>query len=511
MTIPNLNSANNATLVPCLDLVPANQLAVEPICSWRLNDPQLELKVSRDRENIRYSVCNHFDKSYWPKSTYTPADLMSVFAHCVWKGVKKRIESRLFSDGQGAVCISVNSRTKKIGIKEWEDGALEDFLAKKNPIISGVNDDNSLEFQEETRETPRSRPYDPKAEEGMTRWRRSPKGELAIIGGEPVTEETMKVWPGPRDIRLIKFISKQREEILFRVFDWENKKNLEVPSRFASCASSNLPKINRNIDTVIQKIHEYTPELENVKNEEVITIYREHPLNYFMPEYADLSRTKASEVQIWVYEQFYRKEGEREERFEYTNFVSAKKIAFSFGKKKQQNALKNAPEVEAWHVEMKRQAAWALQFPIGISNFFSGIFSITAQNPNIVDKDAMERFVQGVPLLDPERNKIADDFALELGACSIINFYISCDRSVSQLEINGRAWVRSFANAGRDVRGAVVHGAEGLVHIFGRVDLAQANLAVRNVADFVEGADRLRQGLRVFRGVPPPQNNPENG
>lgn len=123
----------------------------------------------------------------------------------------------------------------------------------------------------------------------------------------------------------------------------------------------------------------------------------------------------------------------------------------------------------------------------------------------------MERFVQGVPLLDPERNKIADDFAVELGACSITNFYIACDRSVSQLEINGRAWVRSFANAGRDVRGAVVQGAEGLVHIFGRVDLAGANRAVRNVADLVEEADRLRQGLQVLRGVPPPQNNPENG
>lgn len=452
-------------------------------------------------------MCNHFDESYWPNSVSSSTYLTSVFAQCVWKGVQGEIESRLFSDGLKAVLLSVDLNTEKIGIKKWVNN-FNDFLITHNPIISVINGDNSLGFQEEARETPRSRPYDPEAEEGMMRWRRNEEGKLVKFEGELVSEKTVKVWPGPRDIRLIKFISKQREEILFRVFDWENKKNLEVPSRLASCASSNLPRVNCNIDTVIQKIQEYIPQLENVKNEEVITIYREHPLNYFMPDYV-LCRTKASEVQRWIYEQFYRKEGESKERFEYANFVSAKKIAFSFGKKKQQNALKNVSEVEAWHVEMKRQAAWALQFPIGISNFFSGIFVASAQNPAI-DEKAMERFVQGIPLLDPERNKIVDDFAVELGACSTINFYIACDRSVSQLEINGRAWVRSFANAGRDVRGAVVHGAEALVHIFGRVDLAEANRAVGNVADLLEGAGRLREGLQVLRGVPPPQNNPEN-
>ncbi|MGL5264395.1 MAG: hypothetical protein ACRDAI_07525 [Candidatus Rhabdochlamydia sp.] len=88
MTIPNLNSANNTILAPCLD-----QLAVETICSWRLNDPQLELKVSRDSENIWYSVCNHFDKSYWPNSASSPTDLIPLFAHCVWKGIQGKIEN----------------------------------------------------------------------------------------------------------------------------------------------------------------------------------------------------------------------------------------------------------------------------------------------------------------------------------------------------------------------------------------------------------------------------------
>ncbi|QZA58669.1 hypothetical protein [Candidatus Rhabdochlamydia porcellionis] len=159
----------------------------------------------------------------------------------------------------------------------------------------------------------------------------------------PVSEKTVKVWSGPRDIRLIKFIDKQREEILFRVFDWENKKNLEVPSRLAPCASFHLlraskSRVSTDTDIAIQKIQGYTPELENVKNEEVITMYREHPLNYFMPDYV-LSRTEASEVERWVYEQFYRIEGETKQPFEYTNFVRTKKIAFSFDKEELQADL----------------------------------------------------------------------------------------------------------------------------------------------------------------------------
>lgn len=513
MAIPNLNSAaNNTNQVPCLDLVPANQLVVEPICSWRLIDPLLELKVSRGNKNIQYFVYNHYSSAecYWPNSASSPTYLTSVFAHCVWKGVQGEIESRLFSDGQKAVLLSVDLNTEKIGIKKWVNN-FNDFLITHNPIISAVNDDNSLEFQDEIREVPRSRPYDPEAEEGMTRWRRTPKGKLIIVAGEPVTEETMTVWPGPRDIRLIKFVEGQREEILCRAFNWENKENLEVRSRFAPGARPNLSGISLNVATVMQIMKKYTPEFEKVENEEEITFYREHPLSCFMPGYV-LSRAEALQVQRWVYEQFYRKEGENKERFEYTNFVSAKKIVFSFGKGIQmQSQIKNSSKIATWHVEMKRQAGLVLQFPIGISNFFLGIFSASAQNPATVDEKAMERLVQGVPLLDPERNKIVDDFAIELGACSTINFYIACDRSASQLEINGRAWVRNFANAGRDVRGAVVHGAEGLVHLFGRVDLDVANRAVGNAAVFLENANRLREGLQVLRGVPPPQNNPENG
>ncbi|MEK7340274.1 MAG: hypothetical protein AABZ92_06155 [Verrucomicrobiota bacterium] len=175
-----------------------------------------------------------------------------------------------------------------------------------------------------------------------------------------------------------------------------------------------------------------------------------------------LSRTRAIDVQRWVYQQFYRKEGENIERFEYTNFVSAKKVVFSFGKKGQQEELASSPGIEAWRVEMKRQVGWALQLPIGIRDFFSGMFLASAQNPPEVDKGAMKRLVQGVPMIDEERNKTIDDFSIELGACSIIHFYIACDRSESQLEINGRVWVRSFGNAGRGVRGTIVSSAERL-------------------------------------------------
>ena len=123
---------------------------------------------------------------------------MSVFAHCVWKGSAGPIESRLFSDGSMAVLVSVIPRKKIIGIKEWTGDYLENFLIISNPVVSAVNNDNSLKFQEEIRQTPRSRSYDPEAEEGMTRWCRTPKGELVRIEGEPVTEETMKVWPASR-------------------------------------------------------------------------------------------------------------------------------------------------------------------------------------------------------------------------------------------------------------------------------------------------------------------------
>ncbi|MDR2539443.1 MAG: hypothetical protein LBC45_02345 [Chlamydiales bacterium] len=506
MGIPNLNLPGNSNQAPCLDLVPANQLVVEPLCSWRLTDPLLELKVSRRDKNMQYFVYDHYSstKCYWPKSASSPTYLTSTFAHCIWKGVQGEKESRLFSDGQKAVFVSVDLERETIGVQKWEKGNIHDFLLTHNPLISAIHEDHSLEIQEEIRETPRSRPYDPKAEEGMMRWRRTPRGKLVLVEGEPVIEETMHVWSGSRDFRLIKYVDKQREDILCRVFDWESQENLEVPFRFAPGVSAHLS--NWDVDILIQKIRKYTPELENVENEEIITIYKEHPLNYFMPG-CILSRVKASDVQRWVYEQFYRKEGESKKSFEYANFISAKKITFSFGKEKKEqlNEIRNPSEVETWHVEMTRQAAWALQIPIGMSHFFSGIFLASAQTPPVVDKDAMGRLVQGVPLFDLERNQIADDFAVELGACSTIHFYIACDRSVSQLEIDGRAWIRRFAHAGRDIRRA----AETLAGAFGRVNVAEASHVLANVADVVESANRLKQQVQELRGLPPPLNDPE--
>ncbi|MGL5627263.1 MAG: hypothetical protein ACRDDW_07145 [Candidatus Rhabdochlamydia sp.] len=58
----------------------------------------------------------------------------------------------------------------------------------------------------------------------------------------------------------------------------------------------------------------------------------------------------------------------------------------------------------------------------------------------------MKNLLQGVPLLDEERNTIVNDFAIKLGASSSINFYVACDRSEFQLEINGRARIKSFAS-----------------------------------------------------------------
>lgn len=515
MTVPNLNSPANTNQASCLDLIPASQLVVEPICSWRLSDPQLELKVSSDGKNIRYSVYNHHpsEKCYWLNSAFSSKYLTSVFKHCVWKGIQDEIESRLFSDGHRSVLLSVNLDTEKVGIKKCGKD-FNDFLITRDPIISAVNDDNSLELQEEMRKTPRNRPYDPEAEEGMTRWRRTAEGDQVMFEGNPISEKTIKVWSGFRDIRLIKFISGQREEILCRVFNWETKENPEIYSRFApDAAPSDLPYARYrklNIDDALEYTQGCMPQLENTKNKELITFYREHPLNYFMPDYV-LSRAEASEVQRWVCAQFYRNEGENKTHFEYTNFVKARKMPFSFSKNKK-NSSKHSLEIETWHIEMKRQASWILQFPIGIGNFFAGIFLASAQNPAIADKKAMKKLVQGVPIIDEERNKIVNDFTVELGNCSVINFYIACDRSTSELEVNGRTWVKSFANAGRDTREAVMHTAEGLVQLFGRVDLEGANRAVGNAAAFVENANRFREGFQVLRGVPPPppQNNPEN-
>lgn len=168
------------------------------MCSWRSQrTPQLELKVSSDGENIRYSAYNHHPsfKCHWSNTASSPVDFMSVFAHCVWKGSRGPIESRLFSNGSMAILVSVIPKEKVIGIKEWAGNYSEKFLITSNPVVSAVNTENSLEFREEIREIPRSRSYDPEAEEGMTRWCRTPKGALVGTEEEPVTEETMKVWP----------------------------------------------------------------------------------------------------------------------------------------------------------------------------------------------------------------------------------------------------------------------------------------------------------------------------
>lgn len=475
------------------------------MCSWRSQrTPQLELKVSSDGENIRYSAYNHHPsfKCHWSNTASSPVDFMSVFAHCVWKGSRGPIESRLFSNGSMAILVSVIPKEKVIGIKEWAGNYSEKFLITSNPVVSAVNTENSLEFREEIREIPRSRSYDPEAEEGMTRWCRTPKGALVGTEEEPVTEETMKVWPGPCDIRLIKSVNKQGEGILCRVFNRENKENLVIRHRFALDtlqATPNFFDINFTADAIIQTMKKYTPEFENVENGEEIVFYRKHPLSCFMPGYV-LCEVEALQVQRWVCEQFYRKKGESKKCFEYMNFVNAKKIVFPFGKGIQmKDKAKCSSEIEAWHIEIKRQSAWALQFLIGINKFFSGIFLEDAQNPATVDKKAMERLVQGGSLLDPERNKIVDDFAEELGACSTINFYIACDRSASQLGINGRAWIRNFAGAGRDIRGAVTHGATGLGHLFKILDLDVANRRVENATVFVEKTNRLTEGLQALR------------
>ncbi|MGL5264112.1 MAG: hypothetical protein ACRDAI_06015 [Candidatus Rhabdochlamydia sp.] len=355
--------------------------------------------------------------------------------------MKTGSESRLFSNNHMAVLLSVNLETEKIGIK-WTK-SFNNFLITGDPVISAINDDNSLEFQKEIRENPRNRPYDPKAEEGMTRWRRTEEGDLVMFEGKPVTEETMKVWSGNQDIRLIKFINGLREEILCRAFSWENKKNLQVRYKFApASAKPCLP----NVDAIIQCVEKYTPEIENVKKKGEMIFYREHPLNCFMPDY-DLSATEAIDIQKWVYNRLCHKNDKNGQYFGYTNFVTVKKISFSFGYGvRRQDGIKKPPEISAWHIEIKRQAGWVLKFFINIRDFFSGIFWTSTQEPSEADKKVMKNLLQGVPLLDEERNTIVNDFAIKLGASSSINFYVACDRSEFQLEINGRARIKSFAS-----------------------------------------------------------------
>ncbi|VHO02848.1 hypothetical protein [Candidatus Rhabdochlamydia sp. T3358] len=332
MTIPNFNpSTNHVNQTLCdLDLIPASQLAIESICSWRLQrDATLEFKIFRDDESIRYSVYNHYSsaKRYWPSSASSPTDFIPVFAHCVWKGAKGVIQSRLFSDGHMAVLLSVNPRTKKIGVKEWAGDYLSDFLITRNPVISAINDDASLDFQEEVREVPRTRFYDPEAEEGMIRYRRTPREELVALGGEPVTEETAKVWPADRDVRLIRIAAGLREEITCRSFNWRNNQNPEVFCRLAPGSEAD----SQSVDAIIQCMQTYTPQLENIKNKELITFYREHPLKCFLSD-CDLSTLEATHIQKWVYNRLCGKNDGNSQCFGYTNFVNAKKTAFSFGK-----------------------------------------------------------------------------------------------------------------------------------------------------------------------------------
>ncbi|MEK7340273.1 MAG: hypothetical protein AABZ92_06150, partial [Verrucomicrobiota bacterium] len=137
---------------------------------------------------------------------------------------------------------------------------LPTFLIEKNPVISAVNEDNSLESQEEIREIPRSRPYDLNAEEGITRWRRTEEGDLLLYEGEPMSEKTIKVWSGDRDIRLIKYTHKSQERILCRSFNWATKENLEIHCRFAPGSEPHLPNTSAHINTVVDSMKRYTPQ-----------------------------------------------------------------------------------------------------------------------------------------------------------------------------------------------------------------------------------------------------------
>ncbi|VHO03142.1 hypothetical protein [Candidatus Rhabdochlamydia sp. T3358] len=323
--------------------------------------------------------------------------------------------------------------------------------------------------------------------------------------------QTVKVWPGDRDIRLIKLVAgNSQERIICRVFDWKNSKNSETFCRVAPGGEAEAEFDLPSIDTIIEQMQEYTPQLEIIGNKELVTFYRERPLDCFMPDYV-LSRTRPMDVENWVCNQFYRKGGENSERFEYTNFVSAKKIVFSFGenKKEQRDINMKSFEIETWHVEIKRQVGWALQLPIGIYEFFSGMFLAGAQYPSEVDKKAMERLVQGVPMIDEERNKTVDDFAMELGACSTINFYMACDRSESQLEINGRIWVRSFGSAGRGIRSVLGNTVGRAANLLGAMRLEDVNRRLENVARLGENANRAVRAWEAVRGNPPPQENPQ--
>ncbi|VHO00653.1 hypothetical protein RHT_00122 [Candidatus Rhabdochlamydia sp. T3358] len=282
------------------------------------------------------------------------------------KGIKKRIESRLFSNGPGAVCVSVNSRAKTIGIKEWDDSALGDFLTKKNPVISAINDDSSLEFEQELRDSDRSRAYDLEAEVGITRWCRTEKGELVIVEEEPVTETTMSVASGNestegQDILHIKRVEGEAEKNIFRLFNGETKKTLDVPHKNPKTSDGGiLPK----------EIGDCTFEIINTNNGKQIALHKTHPLDCFMLG-SDLFTAESSQVEEWVYEQFYRGPDDKRTTFEYTNFVSARKKSFSFfGKgikgKRAEDGANMSSEVETWRVEMKISASCVWQFPVGL-------------------------------------------------------------------------------------------------------------------------------------------------
>jgi len=94
------------SLVP---LVNRTAFKSQPICSWRLkNNPDLELRVFKNRTGICYAVYNSWTKEYW-ESKASSSEVFTL-GQCIWKDSEGIIESRLFrNDLRSRVAIIVSA------------------------------------------------------------------------------------------------------------------------------------------------------------------------------------------------------------------------------------------------------------------------------------------------------------------------------------------------------------------------------------------------------------------
>lgn len=452
------------SLVP---LVNRTAFKSQPICSWRLkNNPDLELRVSKNRTGICYAVYNSWIKEYW-ESKASSSEVFTL-GQCIWKDSEGIIESRLFRNdlrSRVAIIVSANVEEKKIAVVIWKGNYDDNFLIKYEPVMSADAEGFPiLEESTEERGNHRILSYEPTAEEGVVRYH-----EAAEESGKIIKEEIVKVWAADREIRFIKRNSGSQEDMLCRVFD-----RALNDSRDVSYSSENVGFLKGK--ELIRLIREYNlPQLlynaSGVAESVIFYGTRDtNPLVCFMKDCV-LSQVDAAQVSAWVKQQFYYKDAEGKViQGEYTDCIKAEKIKFSFNPNNTDPTARAFKDIETWHVSMQMYAAFLRQGPMCLLAFFSGIFFADAQKNyqlSEINRYGMESLICGVPsIAAADRKTVIDHFTTALEVCATINLYVACDRSNFIFDVAGRRWILRCCGAGKSIRNTIGSTGRGIGSFF---------------------------------------------